>query len=64
MAYTNITQKELVRLLKEELQEAENDSLVKELLKICSKEIKLWDGNIGEGNELRALYKTLNNYEF
>ena len=41
-----------------------DDSLAKELIKIITKEIKLWNGDIGEGKELRNLYKTLNNYEF
>ena len=64
MACINISQKALIRSLKEELGVSWDDSLAKELIKIITKEIKLWNGDIGEGKELRNLYKTLNNYEF
>ena len=64
MACINISQKALIRSLKEELGVSMDDSLSKELIKIITKEIKLWNGDIGEGKELRNLYKTLNNYEF
>ena len=64
MACINISQKALIRSLKEELGVSMDDSLAKELIKIITTEIKLWNGDIGEGKELRNLYKTLNNYEF
>ena len=64
MACINISQKALIRSLKEELGVSMDDSLAKELIKIITKEIKLWNGDIGEGKELRNLYKTLSNYEF
>lgn len=63
MAYLEITNKVLIKAIQEELMEAEDDKFLIDLIKIITKEIKLWD-TIGDGTQLQKLYNTLNNKEF
>ena len=62
MAYLEITNKVLIKAIQEELSEAEDDKFLLDLIKIITKEIKLWD-TIGDGTYLLKLYNVLNNRE-
>lgn len=67
MANLQVNKRELITLLEEELREYtknHNESLIKDLIKIVTKDLKQWGGNIGTGVELRNLYKALNDCEF
>ena len=61
MATINISQKELIRILKEELAEAENDDLMRAVLKVVIKEFKTYGWCI-DGTEVGTLRKLLNEY--
>ena len=63
MAYLEINNSVLLKSIREELMEAESDKFLIELIKIITKEIKMWE-TIGDGSHLSKLYQALNNKEF
>lgn len=63
MAYLEINSSVLLKSIREELMESESDKFLIELIKIVTKEVKMWD-TIGDGSQLSKLYGALNNKEF